>query len=216
MARELSEDDIIDYVRNNYLPDEQDSEISFYKAGKILETYMTLYKENIFKGMYEYVLLHKYYKDFLEEVMPIITTVNSIYANGSITFNQDLYQKADLANKVNKQIIERVLSLTDLYAMNKINNDACKEIFNLIGIKNNNIFNKNLSYDYKPLSTVPDLDYSKEYTDPIRNYFIIKENVTKKELLTKVTLDDIIFFENLLNVIYAYKTCEKKMIMKKN
>lgn len=211
MARELNEDDIIDYVKDNYLPDEENEDISFYKAGKILETYMTLYKENIFKGIYEYVLVHKYYKDFLEDVMPVIVTVNSIYANGSVTFNQDLYQKAELANRINKHIIERVLSLTDAVSMNNANNEASIELSNLIGIKNNNIFNKNLSDDFKPVSSVPDLDYSKEYTDPIRQYFIVKENALKKELLNKVSLDDITFFENLLNVVYAYNVCRKKM-----
>ncbi len=211
MARELNEDDIIDYVKDNYLPDEENEDISFYKAGKILETYMTLYKENIFKGIYEYVLVHKYYKDFLEDVMPVIVTVNSIYANGSVTFNQDLYQKAELANRINKHIIERVLSLTDAVSMNNANNEASTELSNLIGIKNNNIFNKNLSDDFKPVSSVPDLDYSKEYTDPIRQYFIVKENALKKELLNKVSLDDITFFENLLNVVYAYNVCRKKM-----
>lgn len=213
MARELNEDDIIDYVKDNYLPDEENEDISFYKAGKILETYMTLYKENIFKGMYEYVLVHKYYKDFLEDVMPVIVTVNSIYANGSVTFNQDLYQKAELANRINKHIIERVLSLTDAVSMNNANNEASTELSNLIGIKNNNIFNKNLSDDFKPVSSVPDLDYSKEYTDPIRQYFIVKENALKKELLNKVSLDDITFFENLLNVVYAYNVCRKKMVV---
>ena len=213
MARELNEDDIIDYVKNNYLPDEDNEDISFYKAGKILESYMTLYKENIFEGMYEYVLVHKYYKDFLEDVMPVIVTVNSIYANGSVTFNQDLYQKADLANRINKHIIERVLSLTDAVSMNSANNEASLELSNLIGIKNNNIFNKNLSDDFKPLSSVPDLDYSKEYTDPIRQYFIVKENALKKELLGKASLDDINFFENLLNVFYAYSVCCKKMMI---
>lgn len=213
MARELNEDDIIDYVKDNYLPDEENEDISFYKAGKILETYMTLYKENIFKGIYEYVLVHKYYKDFLEDVMPVIVTVNSIYANGSATFNQDLYQKAELANRINKHIIERVLSLTDAVSMNNANNEASTELSNLIGIKNNNIFNKNLSDDFKPVSSVPDLDYSKEYTDPIRQYFIVKENALKKELLNKVSLDDITFFENLLNVVYAYNVCRKKMVV---
>ena len=205
MAKEMTKEQFVKYVKNLYSLDEINEDITFDRLGEILQYYLKTYKDEFFKNNFECVLLHKYYKDFLEEVMPVIENVNTLYENGPSNFNIDLYQKATLANKLNKQIIERVLITLDDRVYNT---RAYEELINLANIKDNNIFKKDLPYEEKRAAhDLPHLDYSKAHTDPIKVYFISRENALKKELLKTCPESDIADLEDLLNLIYEYSRC---------
>lgn len=207
MAKEMTKEQFVKYVKNLYSLDEINEDITFDRLGEILQYYLKTYKDEFFKNNFECVLLHKYYKDFLEEVMPVIENVNTLYENGPSNFNIDLYQKATLANKLNKQIIERVLITLDDCVYNT---RAYEELINLANIKDNNIFKKDLPYEEKRAAhDLPHLDYSKAHTDPIKVYFISRENVLKKELLKTCPESDIADLEDLLNLIYEYSRCKE-------
>ena len=207
MAKEMTKEQFVKYVKNLYSLDESNEDITFDRLGEILQYYLKTYKDEFFKNNFECVLLHKYYKDFLEEVMPVIENVNTLYENGPSNFNIDLYQKATLANKLNKQIIERVLITLDDCAYNT---RAYEELINLANIKDNNIFKKDLPYEEERAAhDLPHLDYSKAHTEPIKVYFISRENVLKKELLKTCPESDIADLEDLLNLIYEYSRCKE-------
>lgn len=207
MAKEMTKEQFVKYVKNLYSLDEINEDITFDRLGEILQYYLKTYKDEFFKNNFECVLLHKYYKDFLEEVMPVIENVNTLYENGPSNFNIDLYQKATLANKLNKQIIERVLITLDDCVYNT---RAYEELINLANIKDNNIFKKDLPYEEERAAhDLPHLDYSKAHTDPIKVYFISRENVLKKELLKTCPESDIADLEDLLNLIYEYSRCKE-------
>lgn len=207
MAKEMTKEQFVKYVKNLYSLDEINEDITFDRLGEILQYYLKTYKDEFFKNNFECVLLHKYYKDFLEEVMPVIENVNTLYENGPSNFNIDLYQKATLANKLNKQIIERVLITLDDCVYNT---RAYEELINLANIKDNNIFKKDLPYEEERAAhDLPHLDYSKAHTDPIKAYFISRENVLKKELLKTCPESDIADLEDLLNLIYEYSRCKE-------
>ncbi len=207
MAKEMTKEQFVKYVKNLYSLDEINEDITFDRLGEILQYYLKTYKDEFFKNNFECVLLHKYYKDFLEEVMPVIENVNTLYENGPSNFNIDLYQKATLANKLNKQIIERVLITLDDRVYNT---RAYEELINLANIKDNNIFKKDLPYEEKRAAhDLPHLDYSKAHTDPIKVYFISRENALKKELLKTCPESDIADLEDLLNLIYEYSRCKE-------
>lgn len=207
MAKEMTKEQFVKYVKNLYSLDEINEDITFDRLGEILQYYLKTYKDEFFKNNFECVLLHKYYKDFLEEVMPVIENVNTLYENGPSNFNIDLYQKATLANKLNKQIIERVLITLDDCVYNT---RAYEELINLANIKDNNIFKKDLPYEEERAAhDLPHLDYSKAHTDPIKVYFISRENALKKELLKTCPESDIADLEDLLNLIYEYSRCKE-------
>lgn len=207
MAKEMTKEQFVKYVKNLYSLDEINEDITFDRLGEILQYYLKTYKDEFFKNNFECVLLHKYYKDFLEEVMPVIENVNTLYENGPSNFNIDLYQKATLANKLNKQIIERVLITLDDRVYNT---RAYEELINLANIKDNNIFKKDLPYEEERAAhDLPHLDYSKAHTDPIKVYFISRENALKKELLKTCPESDIADLEDLLNLIYEYSRCKE-------
>ena len=207
MAKEMTKEQFVKYVKNLYSLDEINEDITFDRLGEILQYYLKTYKDEFFKNNFECVLLHKYYKDFLEDVMPVIENVNTLYENGPSNFNIDLYQKATLANKLNKQIIERVLITLDDRVYNT---RAYEELINLANIKDNNIFKKDLPYEEKRAAhDLPHLDYSKAHTDPIKVYFISRENALKKELLKTCPESDIADLEDLLNLIYEYSRCKE-------
>lgn len=207
MAKEMTKEQFVKYVKNLYSLDESNEDITFDRLGEILQYYLKTYKDEFFKNNFECVLLHKYYKDFLEDVMPVIENVNTLYENGPSNFNIDLYQKATLANKLNKQIIERVLITLD---DRTYNTRAYEELINLANIKDNNIFKKDLPYEEERAAhDLPHLDYSKAHTDPIKVYFISRENALKKELLKTCPESDIADLEDLLNLIYEYSRCKE-------
>lgn len=210
MTKELTKDEFVNYFKRKYSLDENTEKITFNKVGEIIQFYLDNYKNETFKDNFEYVLLHKYYKDFLEEVMPIIENVNTLYENSPLrSFNLELYQKADLANKFNKQIIDRILLSFDAENINE--SPIYGELINLMNIKDNNIFKKNIPHEeIRAAHDMPHLDYSKEHTEPIKSYFITKENLLKKELLKNCSEEDLELLDDLLNTFYEYDKCKRK------
>lgn len=174
------------------------SEFQNYNVQENLDFYLTSYKE-LFNNSFNYVLLHKYYKDFLEEVMPIVSKVNEVFQNGPVAFYHELYSLAKEANDTNKKIIDRILTIS-----------SDDEIFNALEIsRNNDIFEVgNARRGIRSPHETKQFNYSKEYWDNIKNYFIKKEEETKL-LLKDFEEEDIEDLEQLINTMNNKITLSK-------
>lgn len=202
----MTKEALINYIKKYYNL-ENDENISFEDLQNNLNFYLTSYRE-LFQDKFECILIHKYYKDFLEEVMPVVNTVNTIYTNGSIVFNQDLYHMAGKASEINKKILDRIIYFAKMEGV-ALNDEFGKQLLEFEKIKDNNIFEINQgNSEIRAPHEIKQFDYSKEYWEVTKNYFISKENEINKQLLQNFEERDIEDAENLLNIIYEYNKCK--------